>query len=98
MSQLASWLRGLSTEIKGENSSNGEQRGGTLGKQDPCKNCNSAALIFLSIDTNWQQNAFLTSLLPSAPPACERDELPTPEIIPNLAGKDHQGLEKSAGT
>lgn len=62
------------------------------GRKDPCKNCNSAALIFLPIDTNWQQNAFLTSLSPSAPPACKRDELPTPEIIPSLAGKDHQGL------
>lgn len=57
------------------------------------KDCNSAALIFFLVDTNWQQNAFLTSLSPSAPPACECDELPTPEIIPSLAGEDHQGLE-----
>lgn len=63
-----------------------ESRGGTRGK--------TRALIFLWIDTNWQQNAFLTSLSPSAPPACEHEELPTPEIIPSLAEKNHQGLKK----
>lgn len=79
----------MDSEVLG-GSSYVESRGSTRGK--------TRALIFLWIDTNWQQNAFLTSLSPSAPPACERDELPTPEIIPSLAEKNHQGFEKSAGT
>jgi len=60
------------------------------GEKSPCKICNSAALIFPSIDTNWQQNSFLTSFSLSAPPALECDELPSLEIIPNFAGKVNQ--------
>lgn len=68
-----------------------ESSGSTSGK--------TRALIFPWIDANWQWNAFLTSLSPSATPLQrERDELPTPEIIPSLTGKNHQGLGKSVGT
>lgn len=60
---------------------------------------NSRGLIFLSIDTNWQ-NALLTSPSPSAPPSCTQDEQPAPEIIPSLAreGRIIKALNNSAGT
>ena len=54
-------------------------------------------LIFLSMDANWQQNAFLTRHSPPAPPTCERDELPTPEIIPSLARRIIKAFKNLVG-
>lgn len=59
-----------------------EQRGRKGGKRG--ENCKRAALLLPAPDANWQRN----------PAACRSDGLPAAQIIPILAGKHHQGLQK----